>query len=77
MAETTEIKITLDKEALATQVRQAVEGPMVEMAWRLRQAADALDGGAWLRDNEEFLQSEYERGRRDALSSPISGSPDE
>ncbi len=42
MAETPDIKITIDKEALAEEIRQAVTEPMVEMAWRLRMAADAL-----------------------------------
>lgn len=68
MADTPEIKITIDKEALTAEVREAVEAPMVEMAWRLRGVADSLDGGEWLREHQRIMQEQYERGRRDALS---------
>ncbi|MBT2484819.1 MULTISPECIES: hypothetical protein [unclassified Microbacterium] len=72
MAETPSIKIQIDEAALKEQVTKALQESMQDAAMRLRSAADALDGGRWITEFEEYqakrLRDEFERGRRDALA---------
>lgn len=64
MAETPEIKITIDQDALRQQVEDTLQGVLQEASLRLRQAADDLDGGAWWREQEVY----WNRAVADALA---------
>lgn len=65
MNERPEIKITFDQEAMTEQVKQAISEPMLDMAWRLRSAADLLDAGLFVDQQEKAFDQHYERGLSD------------
>lgn len=62
MAQVPEIKIQLDEEALQKQIRDAIHEEFQHFAFRLRFAADALDGGKWVGEQQQWVKSEYDRG---------------
>ncbi|WP_067198897.1 hypothetical protein [Microbacterium sp. XT11] len=72
MAESPSINIQIDEQALRDQIDKTVQDAFREASMRLRLAADALDGGEWIRGFEEHqeqrLRDEYERGRKHALA---------
>ena len=67
MAETPEIKITIDQDALREEVSQVLYGVLNDAAQRLRSAADQLDGGAWWRDQADFVEERVAQKVRNAL----------
>lgn len=62
MAQVPEIKIQLDEEALRQQITSVIEEQFIQFSWRLRAAADAIDAGTWVKNQEAWVKSEYERG---------------
>lgn len=70
MADTPEIRVTIDQDALRRQIGGSVQEVINEAAMKLRHAADALDGGAWWRDREAYMEKAIaearEAGRRSA-----------
>lgn len=62
MAHMPEIKIQLDEEGIKAQIQETIGSQFYDFATRLRVAADALDGGQWWREHENYIKSEYDRG---------------
>lgn len=63
MAETPDIKITIDQDALREQVAEPIRTVMREASMRLRMAADELDGGAWWREHQAFMDDQIAKAR--------------
>lgn len=62
MVEATPIQIQIDPETLREQVRSIIEKEFEDFAFRLRQAADDLDGGVFLKLWEASNEDAYKRG---------------
>lgn len=62
MAEMPPVQIQIDPETLRRQVQQAIITEYLGFANRLRHAADAIDGGAWLEDQERIFRDQYDAG---------------
>lgn len=69
MGDTPEIKIQIDEDALRAQVREAIGTVFNDAAIALRQAADALDGGRWWKENQEFIDNLVKTEVKRALAS--------
>ena len=67
MAEPSHINITLDEEALRTQIREAIEDVFVQFAGRLPHAADIIDPGFY-KVRDQWQEEEIERRVKIRLS---------